>query len=274
MLNGVDTGHRREAQRREHRLSDGHVPDRRTRDDERPPLLRDLSPAQEPASPPARRARPSTRCSATKRRASSISGELRFIEQILMEALRLWPTAAAFAVKPIAPTRLAGKYELQPHEDILVVLRRCCIATRRYGATTSRLSGRSGSRRKMPSGCRRTPGSPSAMAAAPASAVRFAMQEAQLVLAMMLQRFDIVFDDPAYQLEIKETLTIKPHGLKIRARPRRERAIRPRERGSDDPAKIAEPAGRQAVRGCRRGDRRCSCSTAATPARARRSRTG
>src|SRR5205085_6721801 len=55
----------------------------------------------------------------------------------------------------------------------------------------------------------------------------FAMQEAQLVLAMMLQRFDIAFDDPAYQLEVKETLTIKPHGLKIRARVRRDRGIRP-----------------------------------------------
>jgi cytochrome P450/NADPH-cytochrome P450 reductase len=54
----------------------------------------------------------------------------------------------------------------------------------------------------------------------------FAMQEAQLVLAMTLQGFDIALDDPHYQLEIKETLTLKPHGLKIRARPRHDRAVR------------------------------------------------
>src|SRR5207302_5932916 len=33
-------------------------------------------------------------------------------------------------------------------------------------------------------------------------------------------------DDPAYQLEIKETLTLKPHGLTIRARPRRDGGVR------------------------------------------------
>ena len=47
------------------------------------------------------------------------------------------------------------------------------------------------------------------------------MQEAQLVLAMMLQRFDFVLDDPAYQLKVHETLTLKPENLKIRARARR-----------------------------------------------------
>jgi len=49
----------------------------------------------------------------------------------------------------------------------------------------------------------------------------FAMQEAQLVLAMMLQRFDFVLDDPSYTLKIRETLTLKPEGLRIRARARR-----------------------------------------------------
>jgi cytochrome P450/NADPH-cytochrome P450 reductase len=49
----------------------------------------------------------------------------------------------------------------------------------------------------------------------------FAMQEAQLVLSMMLQRFDIVLDDPSYTLKIKETLTLKPEGLHIRAKARR-----------------------------------------------------
>ena len=49
----------------------------------------------------------------------------------------------------------------------------------------------------------------------------FAMQEAQLVLILMLQRFDFVLDDPSYTLKIHETLTLKPEGLRIRARARR-----------------------------------------------------
>lgn len=38
----------------------------------------------------------------------------------------------------------------------------------------------------------------------------FAWQEALLITAMLLQTFNFRFDDPSYQLHIKQTLTIKP----------------------------------------------------------------
>ncbi len=38
--------------------------------------------------------------------------QLRYIEQILMESLRIWPTASVFSVRPVADTVLAGKYPL------------------------------------------------------------------------------------------------------------------------------------------------------------------
>lgn len=38
----------------------------------------------------------------------------------------------------------------------------------------------------------------------------FAWQEAILTTAMLLQTFNFRFDDPSYQLHIKQTLTIKP----------------------------------------------------------------
>ena len=74
------------------------------------------------------------------------------------------------------------------------------------------------------------------------------------MLAMMLQRFDIVMDDPSYQLEIAETLTIKPHGLKIRARaaspavPAAPRDSRAQRRPRAHPELVREPADDQA--GC------------------------
>lgn len=40
------------------------------------------------------------------------------------------------------------------------------------------------------------------------------------MLAMMLRRFDLELADPEYQLDIMETLTIKPHGLHIHAKRR------------------------------------------------------
>jgi cytochrome P450 / NADPH-cytochrome P450 reductase len=45
----------------------------------------------------------------------------------------------------------------------------------------------------------------------------FAWQEALLVMAMLLQNFNFRMDDPKYHLEIKQTLTIKPKDLYIRA---------------------------------------------------------
>ena len=45
----------------------------------------------------------------------------------------------------------------------------------------------------------------------------FAWQEALLSVAMLLQNFNFIMDDPSYTLKIHETLTIKPEGFNIRA---------------------------------------------------------
>lgn len=45
----------------------------------------------------------------------------------------------------------------------------------------------------------------------------FAWQEALLCVAMLFQNFDFVMDDPAYELEVVKTLTIKPGNFYIRA---------------------------------------------------------
>jgi cytochrome P450/NADPH-cytochrome P450 reductase len=48
----------------------------------------------------------------------------------------------------------------------------------------------------------------------------FAWQEMQLVLASVLQKFDLSLVDPSYNLELKQSLTIKPKDLRIYASPR------------------------------------------------------
>jgi cytochrome P450/NADPH-cytochrome P450 reductase len=45
----------------------------------------------------------------------------------------------------------------------------------------------------------------------------FALQEANLMLVMLLQNFNLELDDPSYELQFKQTLTIKPKDFKIRA---------------------------------------------------------
>jgi cytochrome P450/NADPH-cytochrome P450 reductase len=56
----------------------------------------------------------------------------------------------------------------------------------------------------------------------------FAMQEAVLLIAMILQRFDLIEVDPSYQLSVAETLTLKPQGFRIRAKRRGGSSFRPR----------------------------------------------
>ena len=50
----------------------------------------------------------------------------------------------------------------------------------------------------------------------------FAMQEATMALAMILQKFNLEFADPDYELEIKQTLTIKPKNFFMHAIPRKD----------------------------------------------------
>ncbi len=145
--------------------------------------------------------------------------QLRYIEQMLMETLRLWPTAPAFAVKPVADTVLGGRYPLTPRDTLLILEPMLHRDPAAWGddaeafrperfAPENAAALAPNAWKPFGNGARACIGRP------------FAMQEAQLVMAMLLQRFDLVLDDPSYQLEIAETLTIKPHNLNIRAKSR------------------------------------------------------
>lgn len=145
--------------------------------------------------------------------------QLRYIEQVLMEALRVWPTAPAFAVKPVADTVLAGKYPLTSRDTLLILEPMLHRDPAVWGDDVEAFVPE----RFAPENAEKLPPNawkPFGNGSRACIGRPFAMQEAQLVIAMMLQRFDLVLDDPSYQLEIAETLTIKPHGLNVRAKVR------------------------------------------------------
>ena len=145
--------------------------------------------------------------------------KLRYLEQILMESLRLWPTASVFTVKPLQNTLLGGKYPLTTNDAVMVLLpilhRDPTVWTDVEAFRPERFDPENA--RELPPNAWKPFGNGSrACIGRP-----FAMQEAQLVLAMLLQRFDFVLDDPSYTLRIHETLTLKPEKLRIRAKARR-----------------------------------------------------
>ncbi len=145
--------------------------------------------------------------------------QLRYIEQVLMETLRVWPTAPAFAVKPNEDTVLGGKYPLTPRDTLLILEPMLHRDPAVWGDDAEAFRPE----RFAPEAAEKLPPNawkPFGNGARACIGRPFAMQEAQLVMAMLLQRFDIVLDDPQYQLEVAETLTITPHGLLIRAQAR------------------------------------------------------
>jgi cytochrome P450/NADPH-cytochrome P450 reductase len=146
-------------------------------------------------------------------------GKLRYIEQILMESLRIWPTAAAFTLRARKDTTLGGRYAIKSSDTLMVLVPTLHRDPEVWGDDAEDF--------------RPERFDPEAAAQLPPNAWKpfgngqrgcigrpFAMQEAQLVIAMMLQRFDLLEDDPSYRLQVAETLTLKPNGFFIRAKRR------------------------------------------------------
>mgnify|MGYP000013382497 CR=1 FL=1 len=144
---------------------------------------------------------------------------LRYVEQVLQETLRLWPTAPGFALRPKEDTVIGQRYALTRDDTLMVLIPALHRDPAIWGADAEDF--------------RPERFEPEEAATRPANSWKpfgngqracigraFAMQEAQLVLAMLVQRFDLELADPAYQLKVAETLTIKPTGLQVRAKRR------------------------------------------------------
>ncbi len=168
--------------------------------------------------------------------------ELRYVRQILNEALRLWPTAPMFSLFPKEGTAVLGEeYEIDKRDGLAVLIPALHRDPEIWGSNAEAFDPEHFS--------------PEAERTRPANAFKpfgngqracigrqFAMHEAALALGMMLQRFDL-FDAHNYKLEVKETLTLKPHGFKIRIAPRQIPAEGDVATPSSDAAKHpAEPS--------------------------------
>ncbi|MFL5659795.1 MAG: cytochrome P450 [Ktedonobacteraceae bacterium] len=151
--------------------------------------------------------------------------QLRYVTQILKETLRLWPTAPGFNLHPYADEAvIGGKYTIHADQQVIVLTPMLHRDTSVWGKDAEEFNP--------------DRFTPEAEQALPPNAYKpfgngqracigrqFAMQEATLVLAMILQRFQLI-DHRHYQLKIKETLTIKPDGLLIQVKKRTDTAPR------------------------------------------------
>src|SRR6478609_5995151 len=147
--------------------------------------------------------------------------QLTYITQILKEALRLWPPAPAYGVAPLQDETIGGKYKLKKNTFITVLVLALHRDPSVWGPNPDAFDPENFSRE--------------AEAARPVNAWKpfgngqracigrgFAMHEAALAIGMILQRFKLL-DIHRYQMQLKETLTIKPDGFKIKVQPRAEK---------------------------------------------------
>jgi cytochrome P450/NADPH-cytochrome P450 reductase len=151
---------------------------------------------------------------------------LTYVNQILSETLRLWPTVAGFTRYPYQDARV-GPY-LMPKGSSITAL---SIMLHRdpsvWGDDAEEYNPdhfRPETRAQLPPNAFKPFGSGQRACIGR----QFAMQEAMLVLGMLLQRFEFV-DYLNYELKVKEGLTIKPEGLliKIKLRPGRTTGTAP-----------------------------------------------
>ncbi|MEM7214318.1 MAG: cytochrome P450 [Pseudomonadota bacterium] len=150
--------------------------------------------------------------------------QLTYIQQILSEALRLWPTAPALSVYPYKDEVIGGKYKLKEKTFTTILSLMLHRDKKVWGDNAENFDPEHFSR--------------DAIASRPINAYKpfgngqracigrqFAMQEAILVMGMILQRFQLV-DHTNYELKIKESMSIKPDGfmMKVKMRPEIKRS--------------------------------------------------
>lgn len=123
------------------------------------------------------------------------------------------------AVKPLKDEILGGKYAVGAHESITLLVAKSQLDPAVFGETAQEFQPErmlednfNRLNKEFPNcwkpfgnGMRACIGRP------------FAWQEAVIVLAMLLQNFNFMPDDPNYHLSIKQTLTIKPKDFYMRA---------------------------------------------------------
>jgi cytochrome P450/NADPH-cytochrome P450 reductase len=141
---------------------------------------------------------------------------LKYIKMILNESLRLWPTAPVFSLFAKEDTMLAGKYPLKRRDVINVFNLKLHRDKAAWGDDVEEFRPE---RFADPKAIPHHAYKPFGNGQRACIGRQFALHEATLVIGMILKHFQLI-DHTNYQLEVKETLTLKPNRLKMQVRPR------------------------------------------------------
>ncbi|MFI6501232.1 cytochrome P450 [Nonomuraea typhae] len=144
-------------------------------------------------------------------------GRLTYTRQVLLESLRLWPTAPAFAVEPLEDTVIGGRYPVKAGASLIVLT----PALHRDPAWGRNVELFDPGRFAPDQQDARPPHAFKAFGSGERACIgrQFALHEATLVLGLLAHRFHLI-DHAGYELKVKETLTLKPDGFTLLVEPR------------------------------------------------------
>ncbi len=167
--------------------------------------------------------------------------QLKYVRMILNESLRLWPTAPAFSLYAKEDTVIGGKYPIKKGEDRLTVL--IPQLHRDKAAWGDDAEEFRPERFEDPEKVPHHAYKPFGNGQRACIGMQFALHEATLVLGMLLQHFEFI-DDQDYQLDVKQTLTLKPGDFNIRVQSRNQSsAIAPVVETPDDDEQVEQKKG-------------------------------
>ncbi|MEK4754077.1 cytochrome P450 [Priestia sp. FSL R5-0597] len=140
--------------------------------------------------------------------------QLKYVGMVLNEALRLWPTAPAFSLYAKEDTVLGGEYPLEKGDELMVLIPQLHRDKTIWGDDVEEFRPE---RFENPSAIPQHAFKPFGNGQRACIGQQFALHEATLVLGMMLKHFDFE-DHTNYEMDIKETLTLKPEGFVVKAK--------------------------------------------------------
>ncbi len=143
--------------------------------------------------------------------------QVPYVAQILEETLRLWPTAPAFTRRLYEDTVIGGKYRLEKDTAATILVGMLHRDKQVWGENPEAFDPDHFSpenRGRIPPNAYK----PFGTGQRACIGRQFALQEATLILSMLLQRFELI-DFANYHLETKQTLTIKPNNAAYRRPP-------------------------------------------------------
>ncbi|KAK6444461.1 cytochrome P450 / NADPH-cytochrome P450 reductase [Trichoderma asperellum] len=146
--------------------------------------------------------------------------KLAYLNAALKESLRLQPTAPGFILGSDKDEVIGGKYLIPANVSVTVILSLLHQEKAVYGDDASEFKPE----RMLDENFNKLPPNawkPFGNGMRGCIGRAFATQEALLIIAMLLQNFVFEMADPTYELQIRETLTIKPENFKLKAKLRR-----------------------------------------------------